>query len=293
MPFKTSKIKQKHSWQFDAIGTKWSIETVEPLLGTVKHEIEKHIEFFDKTYSRFRNDSMVSQIAAAPGEFTLPSNAAQLSGLYKKLYDATNGAVSPFVGASLNSAGYDKSYSLQATGPTPAPQWDDTIEWRGSSIATRQPITLDVGAAGKGLLVDEIAKIIERYGIDNYIVDGSGDVRCRGDMQRVGLENPFNPNEVIGVAEVQDASLCASAINRRKWGDGWHHILDARTGLPVNDVLAVWVIAEPTYIADGLATALFFVAANELYDIADFHYVRLLSNGTVEHSEHFVGELYI
>ena len=52
----------------------------------------------------------------------------------------------------------------------------------------------------------------------------------RGAPQRIGLEHPFDPRRAIGVWEVTDAALCASATNRRAWGDGLHHVLDARTG---------------------------------------------------------------
>ena len=69
-------------------------------------------------------------------------------------------------------------------------------------------------------------------------------------------------------------------------------MIDPRTAQPVRDVLATWVIAPTTMVADGLATALFFVPATKLSQW-EFTYVRLLADGTVERSPDFVGELYI
>jgi FAD:protein FMN transferase len=45
--------------------------------------------------------------------------------------------------------------------------------------------------------------------------------------------------------------------------------------------------------ADGLATALFFVDAKKLRDVADFQFVRLFANGKSEHSPEIMGQLYI
>ncbi len=61
-----------------------------------------------------------------------------------------------------------------------------------------------------------------------------------------------------------DAALCASATNRRAWGDGLHHVLDARTGVPVRSVVATWAVGADAMRADAIATALFFEGGPEL-----------------------------
>lgn len=292
MPSKQSKIKPKHSWQFEALGTRWRIETLQPLAADVKAKITARIETFDKTYSRFRDDSLVARLAAASGTYEFPGDVRELIEFYELLYKVTDGAVSPLVGDALVQAGYDKEYSLQPGRIEPVPAWDEAMAWRGSRVTTATPLTLDFGAAGKGYMNDMIGGILERAGYKTYVVDASGDVRVRGTIETIGLENPFDPASVIGVAEVADASLCASAINRRAWADDWHHVIDPRTGKPANDILATWVIADTTMVADGLATALFFVPASKLA-AWDFDYVRLHANGTIERSADFVGELYV
>jgi hypothetical protein len=54
------------TFTFDAIGTRWCIDTDEPLGGEVRDRILDRIRRFDRTYSRFRPDSLVAQVAAAP-----------------------------------------------------------------------------------------------------------------------------------------------------------------------------------------------------------------------------------
>lgn len=89
---------------------------------------------------------------------------------------------------------------------------------------------------------------------------------------------------MIGVAHLHQQAVCASATNRRAWGPGLHHVLDGRTGLPTNDILATWVIADDAAVADALATALFFTAPHQLATIHRFTYVRVGSDGRVDSS---------
>ncbi len=280
-------------WQFEAIGTKWSIETPNDLSQDTRAAIEELIENFDKTYSRFREDSLITKISRHAGTYTFPDDAAELIGLYRRLYRATDGAMSPLIGASLSNLGYDKDYSLQMKESVHVPRWESSLDWNGTTVTAHQPVLLDFGAVGKGYLVDLIAIELESQGVRTYTIDASGDIRHRGnEYQTVGLENPHDESRVIGIMSIKNQSLCASSTNRRRWGKHLHHVIDGRTGMPTNDILSTWVISSSTAMADGLATALFFVGPEKLEDW-DFQYVRLHTNGKIEHSEGFVGELFI
>ncbi|MER5185437.1 hypothetical protein ABT009_45440 [Streptomyces sp. NPDC002896] len=58
----------------------------------------------------------------------------------------------------------------------------------------------------------------------------------------------------------------------------------------VGRVVATWVVADETALADGLATALFFTEAQRLAETFQFAYVRMYADGRAEHSPDFVGE---
>lgn len=288
---------------FEALGTRWEIETSEPLDPQVQQRIHERTQAFDATYSRFRPDSLVSQLNAAPdgGRFDFPDDATHLFDLYDRLHALTGGAVDPLVGRDLERLGYDRTYSLtpvsdpvgdaaQAVG---RPSWSGDILRDGPSLVTRQPLVIDLGAAGKGYLVDLLSELLRGAGFTEFVVDGSGDLRHEGASGlQVGLEHPFDPRLVIGVANVRGRALCASAVNRRAWGDGLHHVLDARTGIPVQGVVATWVIADEAATADGLATALFFTGADRLAEGFQFSSVRMWGDGRAEVSGNFDGELF-
>lgn len=294
---------------FEAIGVPWRIgvgdaatpttSLGEPLSDDDLAAALARIEQFDRDWSRFRDDSLVSRINREPASWRLPADAAPLFALYERLHALTAGSFSPLVGASLERLGYDATYRLTPAGDAlPAPSWSDAIALRetpdGLVLDTVAPVLLDVGAAGKGYLVDLVGDLLVTRGVTETLIDASGDVRVRGERGiRVALENPVDPTKAIGVAELRNAALCGSALTRRAWGDGLHHIINAVTGRPVADgIIATWVIADSALIADGLATAMFLLDPAELGKHFAFEWVRLSVDGRLDASPGFDGELF-
>ena len=252
------------------------------------------IDSFDRTWSRFRDDSVVADIGRRPGTWVLPEDAGPLFELYRRLYAVTDGRVSPLVGQRLVDLGYDRAYSLRPTGrTTPIPAWDDVLAWDGEVLSTIRPVVLDVGAAGKGYLVDLLGAVLAEHGVTEYTIDASGDILRRGAGSiRVGLEHPLNTSMAIGVVNLGDGSICGSASNRRAWGDGLHHVVDAITGLPTRRVIATWAMAPTALEADGIATALFFSDPARIAQEFEFTYVRMNDDRTVEFSPQIDGEMF-
>lgn len=108
-------------WRFEAIGTRWEIETVRPLQPGERARITRLIDQFDREWSRFRSDSIVSRLAVSGGETAAPPDAAAMLDVFRELSAATRGAVNPLIGESLARRGYDASYSFVDTGPIAAP----------------------------------------------------------------------------------------------------------------------------------------------------------------------------
>ncbi|WP_293785420.1 FAD:protein FMN transferase [uncultured Aeromicrobium sp.] len=246
-------------WAFDAIGTRWRIDAPE----LDKARVRAIIDDFDRTWSRFRDDAVVARLRRERC-VDLGPDAPAVLGLYERLDELTDGAVSPAIGASLERLGYDAQYTLTPRGEAlPAFRWRDARR-DGSVVTVDQPVVVDIGAVGKGFLAQRIADLLPAPAT----VDASGDIVHRGARPlRVALEHPRNPQLAVGVVDLAPGSaICASAVNRRTWGQRWHHVLDARTGEPTRDVLATWVVAPDAALADGLATALFFVEPEQVLD---------------------------
>lgn len=285
-------------WRFDAIGTTWQIETTTALDDRARATVADVISRFDREWSRFRADSLVTSLAGGAGfdgaeGVPLPADASDMLDAFVALDRATAGAVSPLVGASLEARGYDAEYGFVDRGPHPAPRdWRDRLSWTGDRLRLTEPAVIDVGALGKGRLVDLVLEALTPWTDGDIVVDASGDLAARGATQRIALEHPYDSRRAIGVVEVTDAALCASATGRRAWGDGLHHVLDARTGEPVRTIAATWAIASTAMRADAIATALFFDGGPELAHEWDVQWVRMTTDGRVEWSPASTAELF-
>lgn len=285
-------------YTFEAIGTHWVIDIHDAITkeqsDNLHTQIMERIALFDAHYSRFRPDSLVSEIARVPGTYQLPNDAEPMLSLYHTLYRITNGAFTPLIGQALSDAGYDARYSLQEKKLQAPPPWDEALIYNYPTLITKLPILIDVGAAGKGYLIDIVSELIEKIGIQNYTVDAGGDIRhrtARPEPLTVGLENPTNTSQAIGIAHMRNQSLCGSAGNRRAWGN-FHHILDPHSLTSPTHIAALWTIADTTLLADALSTCLFFVPPATLLKHYTFEYLILHSNFTVTMSPNFPAQLF-
>ncbi len=284
---------------FDAIGTQWTIDLHQQLdgerLGSIEQKVKERINVFDKTYSRFRDDSLVTKISQTTGDYEFPDDAKRLFAFYRQLYDVTAGKVTPLIGNLLVEAGYDATYSLQPNDELHSvSSWDDVMSYDHPRLAVRTPAMLDFGAAGKGYLVDIIGELLSVEGITSYIVDAGGDMLRKDtneDTIRVGLEHPTDPTEGIGVALLGNGSICGSAGNRRQWA-GLHHIMDPDNAEPVRDIIATWAMSDTALVADGMATALFFTEPAKLQSAFPFEYCLVRRDFSFDRSAHFPAELF-
>ena len=251
----------------------WRIDSAAPLDTGLRERITARITAYDRSWSRFRADSLVAMIAQTPGSYLLPAEAAPLLAWYAELYAATAGRLSPLARAG-----------------TRAVSFADALAWDGERLDTVRPLTLDTAAAGKGQLVDLVAEFLDAAGVSAWVIDASGDLRLRGVAGfRVALEHPGDATQAVGVAELGDRALAASATVRR---DGQAHIVDAVTGLPRAEVLASWAVAGDAMTADGAATALVLGVDEGLLTRRGVAHARLYADGRLERSSDFPGELF-
>lgn len=283
--------------RIEGIGTKWQIDISTPLsvqkFGYLQVLIQKRIEQFERLYSRFRFDSYTNITLNQVGTFTLPPDAEPLFSLYHKLYKITNGAFTPFIAQVLMDAGYDAEYSLKAGTLHSPPRWNEVMDYRFPSITMKKPEMLDFGAAGKGYLIDMVSDLIKEYGVNTFCIDAGGDIRYENaEPLRVGLENPLDMSQAIGVTTIANTSLCASSGSRRTWGE-YHHIIDPRTLTSPKKVIATWVLNDKTILADALATCLFLVAPSLLLPHFSFEYLILFADSSFEKSSLFPAEIFL
>lgn len=284
---------------FAAIGTTWRIDFFEPVspsfIEGVMTEVHERIAVFDRVYSRFRDDSLVTAMSRAPGTYEFPPDATALFTLYHELYELTDGLVTPLIGQVLIEAGYDAHYSLIPKELHEPPRWDEAIEFCAPhTLIMKKPIMLDVGAMGKGYLIDLVSDVLWQRGLRAYCIDAGGDILYRIPTQEpleIALEHPSDAESAVGVAALLNTSICGSAGNRRTWAD-FHHIINPKTLRSSREILAVWTVAKTTLLADAMSTALFFVSGDQLRAKYQFEYLILSPDMSVQGSPGFPARLF-
>jgi thiamine biosynthesis lipoprotein len=187
---------------------------------------------------------------------------------YEVLFAATGGKINPCIGFALEDAGYDRTYSLvPKTAIRPVPRMNDAILIvNDTHLTLREPVLIDLGALGKGYLVDMLYDFLRARGVGRFLVDGSGDVRyfdVAATKITCALEDPRDATKAIGTLAMTEGALCASATNRRRWG-AYHHYLDPVRVASPETIVATWVYASTATLADSLSSALFFVPPEAL-----------------------------
>jgi thiamine biosynthesis lipoprotein len=126
---------------------------------------------------------------------------------------------------------------------------------------------LDLGAIAKGYSADEIAAICQRHRVKAAVIDLGGNVlvfgaKKDGSPWRVGVQDPKSDRgDYLGLVTGKSMTLVTSGIYERFFienGVRYHHILDTKTGYPVNNgLVSVSIMTERSIDADGLSTSVF------------------------------------
>jgi thiamine biosynthesis lipoprotein len=139
-------------------------------------------------------------------------------------------------------------------------------------------VAFNLGAIGKGYAVDRAGEILNRDGVADWLVHGGkSSVLAQGkhaghDGWPVGLQNPLLPDRPYLTLLLKNAALSTSGTAVqwfRHAGKRYGHILDPRTGWPVETMLSVSVIAPDAALSDALATAFFVLGVEKALECCD------------------------
>jgi thiamine biosynthesis lipoprotein len=128
-------------------------------------------------------------------------------------------------------------------------------------------MALDLGGIAKGYAADEAARVLRSFGIERGIINLGGNVLTMGTKQdgslwRIGIQDPESSRgEYAMIVQLDDTSLVTSGPYERFLlldGEFYHHILDTKTGLPIDsDFTSVSIITKNSMLADALSTSVY------------------------------------
>ena len=137
------------------------------------------------------------------------------------------------------------------------------VQWRDGAVRLPEPgMELDFGGFGKEYAVDRMVEVLRDAGAGHALVNLAGDCRALGarpDGQpwAVGVAHPRRPGALLATLGLAGAALATSGdYERGLWHQGARlgHVLDARTGWPVQVWAAVSVVAPTALEAGNRAT---------------------------------------
>jgi thiamine biosynthesis lipoprotein len=266
---------------FHAMGTQCQILYRAPSLksrGEFRRAAVAWVEDFEAKYSRFRPDSLVSKINAMAGRDWVETDA-ELESILKLcdwftwrtggIFDASTLPIAQLwdyhVDNPVVPSQSEISRALALTG------WGKVQRRTGAIFLPETGMGIDLGGIGKEYAVDRIFELSRQWIIEDICVDFGRDLRVRGEPPeggdwRVGLEHPLDPQRCWGGIAVRDRAVATSGGYLRRFtvdGRTFTHILDPRTGWPVdNGSQAVSVIA-PTCTEAGVLSTVTFVLGRE------------------------------
>lgn len=163
-------------------------------------------------------------------------------------------------------------------------------------------ILLNCSAIAKGYASDIIARLLEREGIENYMVEIGGEVTMKGVNQngkcwRIGINKPEDDstgvkNDIEEVVQLCKKGGVATSGNYRNYyikdGKKYAHTIDPRTGYPSEQsILSATIVAEDCITADAYATAFMAMglekAREAAKNIPDIEYYVIYSDENGKH----------
>ncbi len=219
-------------------------------------------------YSRYREDSFLSKIncvAARGGTITVDDETAGLldyaatcfvqsdglfditSGILRRAWNFKAGVIpnQATIQALLEKIGWQK------------------LNWQRPRLTFPVPgMEIDFGGVVKEYAVDRAASLCWEEGIHHGIVNLGGDIKIIGPHQdgspwRIAVRHPRQPDGILKTLLLYSGALASSGdyercitLNGKRYG----HVLNPKTGWPVNYMAAVSVIGEFCVVAGSAST---------------------------------------
>lgn len=219
--------------------------------------------------SRYRPDSLVARINAAAGRagavIAVDPETAGLLDYAATCWRESGGRF------DITSGVLRQAWNFRS-GRIPAPEtvqallprigWEKVF-WQPPQIHLPQTgMEIDLGGIGKEYAADRAAACCLAEGAGHALINLGGDIRVTGARADgrpwvIGITHPDNPAACVanvaleagGLASSGDYERCVTVNGRR-----YSHLLDPRTGWPVNGLRAVSVAAPVCLVAGSLAT---------------------------------------
>ena len=236
-----------------------------------QNDLRQQLDDWEAIISHWRPDSAISRFndSTKTDWIAVPVELVEVVELAQQIGGDTDHALDITIAPLIDLWGFG------ATGRRDSPPTDAEIAsakaqcgWqhlhtRHAPPALRKDLPglrINVSAVAEGWALERLAQHLESNGITRFLLEIGGEVLARGEW-RVGVQSPAAPpGESAQTLLLKDQSIATSGVYRQHFsvaGKEYAHILDPRTGRPIEHKLASVSVIHPSAAqADGFATAL-------------------------------------
>lgn len=295
-------------------------ETLDSCEDLLMRTIQRELDRIDSIASTYRSDSEISKFNASRSTdwFDVSPETATIVSIALEAAKNTEGAFDPTIAPLVNlyRFGPNKSPLTQLPTDEQIAEIKKSVGFEKLTVRLDPPaikksvpeLTLDLSGVAKGYSVDVAGSALEKIGLNSYMIEVGGEIRCRGkkvDLKEpkpwtIGVQTPeVVANELDRVPEMyrffyfgnNEEASCALATsgdyrNYLQVGSTrFSHILDPRTGKPTELLLeneklpstrlgSVSVLSDSCAniscaLADAYATAFFVLGADKGVELAN------------------------
>jgi thiamine biosynthesis lipoprotein len=239
-------------------------------LPAIVGEALDEIDRVDRLMSHYRRDSPLSRLnrEAADGPVAVEPELLDFLAECLRWSRESDGAFDVTVGPLMKAWGFFRDEG-RVPGEEELTRTLEVVGYRhvvldreaGTVRFDRPGVELDLGGIGKGYAVDRVVELLRRRGVASALVNlGGSSVYGLGappgrKTWEVGIQDPTDPAKTALTVRLRDRALSVSGGYERFFerdGITYAHIMDPRTGRPVQGVLSVAVLTDTATAGDAL-----------------------------------------
>jgi thiamine biosynthesis lipoprotein len=255
----------------------------------LQKDIKEALMEVDNSLSPYNPHSIISRINYNQ-DTLLNEHFTHVFELAQQISAETKGAFDITVAPLVNAWGFGFKHSIDIE-PSVIDSLRQFVGYEkirmenGKIVKADERIMLDCSAIAKGYGVDRVANLLDKKGVEHYMVDIGGEVVVKGKNPRmktwrIGINKPIEDSlsinqELQTILEVSNVGMATSGNYRKfyyKDGKRYAHTIDPRIGTPVqHSILSATVIAKDCTTADAYATAFMVMGREEAQAFCEAH----------------------
>jgi thiamine biosynthesis lipoprotein len=274
--------------QGNAQGTTFKIIYDDSLHRDFSIQIDSLLKKLDTSLSTYVPESIISKVNKNDSTVVLDQHFITVFNRSQEISELSEGAFDITVAPLINAYGFGfgKKENIDSL------LIDSLLNYVGynkvkienNKVIKQHPaIQLDFNAIAQGYSVDVLADFLEKKGIENYMIEIGGELRCKGKNSKgnywnIGIDKPIEnlqKREMQTIVPLKNKAMATSGNYRKfyeKDGVKYSHTIDPKTGWPVeHQLLSATVIADDAMTADAFATVFMVMGKDKAIEFLETH----------------------